>query len=437
MSDETAQNLEVLTGDPQNPALLTASNPPKKDRLMDEAQPYKMKKVRDIPLWPLWINPEHQIKTAIVLMRGHNVQGLGVKDGEKFIGVVFMEDIIGLPENETIDKHIRRDIESVTLDTSLRKAAEIMGAKKLPRVPVIENDIFFGILNAQDILQDLGKNYDPLTQLPWSDTLREWAIRQLTEGKEICIIFFDLDDFGNFNKKYGHLVGDLVLRRVSDAIKEEIEDVLEVPCRYGGDEFAIATLRSREQSEKLAERIKNRISTITLPDAPTAVSASVGIRGGKRTKSRPNEHPAATLDNLINLASKAAINAKIKRQDFAAKTTPEFLAPQILSVNADEISNQQRVIVLMQIRDEVITATHIGATSIAEGAAFAALSLLKERQMLTFPLEITDVIETESPSGKRSVTLMMRKSDQPIAATETVADNPGVAAVKALLKTIL
>ncbi len=437
MSDETAKNLEVLTGDLQNPALLTASNPAKKDRLMDEAQPYKMKKVRDIPLWPLWINPEHQIKTAIVLMRGHNVQGLGVKDGEKFIGVVFMEDIIGLPENEVIDKHVRRDIESVTLDTSLRKTAEIMGSKKLPRIPVIEGDIFYGILSAQDILQDLGKNYDPLTQLPWSDMLREWGIRQLTEGKEICIIFFDLDDFGNFNKKYGHLVGDLVLRRVSDAIKEETEDALEVPCRYGGDEFAIATLRSREQSEKLAERIKNRISAITLPDAPTAVSVSVGTHGGKRTKNRPNEHPAATLDNLINLASKAAINAKVKKQNIVAETLPVFSPPQVLSVTADEISNEQRVIVLMQVGGEVVTEVHVGAKSIGQGAVLAALNVLKEREILPFPLEVTDVIETESPSGKRSVTLMMRKSGQPVAVTETVENNAGVSAVQALLKTIL
>lgn len=436
MSDETAKNLEVLTGDPQNPALLTASNPAKEDRLMDEAQPYKMKKVRDIPLWPLWINPEHQIKTAIVLMRGHNVQGLGVKDGEKFIGVVFMEDIIGLPENEAIDKHVRRDIESVTLDTSLRKTAEIMGAKKLPRIPVIEDDIFYGILSAQDILQDLGKNYDPLTQLPWSDTLREWGVRQLTEGKEICVIFFDLDDFGNFNKRYGHLVGDLVLRRVSDAIKEELEDALEIPCRYGGDEFAIATLRSREQSEKLAERIKNRISAITLPDAPTAVSASVGTRGGKRTKSRPNEHPAATLDNLINLASKAAINAKMKKQSAVTEALPVFLAPQVLAVDADEISNGQRVTVLMQMGEEVVTATHSGARSIGEGAVLAVLNLLKEREMLPFPLEVTDVIETESPSGRRSVTLMMRKSGQPVVATETVENNAGMSAVQALLKAI-
>lgn len=436
MSDETAKNLEVLTGDPQNPALLTASNPAKEDRLMDEAQPYKMKKVRDIPLWPLWINPEHQIKTAIVLMRGHNVQGLGVKDGEKFIGVVFMEDIIGLPENEAIDKHVRRDIESVTLDTSLRKTAEIMGAKKLPRIPVIEDDIFYGILSAQDILQDLGKNYDPLTQLPWSDTLREWGVRQLTEGKEICVIFFDLDDFGNFNKRYGHLVGDLVLRRVSDAIKEELEDALEIPCRYGGDEFAIATLRSREQSEKLAERIKNRISAITLPDAPTAVSASVGTRGGKRTKSRPNEHPAATLDNLINLASKAAINAKMKKQSAVTEALPVFLAPQVLAVDTDEISNGQRVTVLMQMGEEVVTATHSGARSIGEGAVLAVLNLLKEREMLPFPLEVTDVIETESPSGRRSVTLMMRKSGQPVVATETVENNAGMSAVQALLKAI-
>lgn len=437
MSDETAKNLEVLTGDTQNPALLTAPNPVKKDRLMDEAQPYKMKKVRDIPLWPLWINPEHQIKTAVVLMRGHNVQGLGVKDGEKFIGVVFMEDIIGLPENEPIDKHVRRDIESVTLDTSLRKTAEIMGAKKLPRIPVIENETFYGILNAQDILQDLGKNYDPLTQLPWSDTLREWGIRQLIEGKEICIIFFDLDDFGNFNKKYGHLVGDLVLRRVSDAIKQEIEEALEVPCRYGGDEFAIVTLRSREQSEKLAERIKNKISTITLPDAPTAVSASVGIRGGKRTKDRPNQHPAATLDNLINLASKAAINAKIKKQNIPEETTQLSLNPQVLSVNVDQIANQKRVIVLMQIGEEVVATVHIGAKTVSEGAALAVLNLLKERQILPFPLEITDVVETKSPAGKSSVTLIMRKSGQPVAVTETAENNAGMSAAQALLKAIL
>ncbi|OYT68738.1 MAG: diguanylate cyclase, partial [Armatimonadetes bacterium JP3_11] len=74
------------------------------------------------------------------------------------------------------------------------------------------------------------------------------------------------DNFGVFNKRYGHLVGDEVLRRVAQLLLNEIDPQTDVVCRWGGDEFAIATLRRREEAGLLAHHISRQIANIHIPE---------------------------------------------------------------------------------------------------------------------------------------------------------------------------
>lgn len=54
----------------------------------------------------------------------------------------------------------------------------------------------------------------------------------------ISFIRFDIDDFSNFNNKYGHELGDLVLIGIANIIKENSRPT-DYVIRYGGEEFDV------------------------------------------------------------------------------------------------------------------------------------------------------------------------------------------------------
>jgi diguanylate cyclase (GGDEF)-like protein len=73
------------------------------------------------------------------------------------------------------------------------------------------------------------------------------------------LAFFDIDHFKHINDQYGHLVGDAVLKQVTDIVERNIfsRDVL---CRYGGDEFALLlTKTSSDGILQAMEKIRKEI----------------------------------------------------------------------------------------------------------------------------------------------------------------------------------
>lgn len=106
------------------------------------------------------------------------------------------------------------------------------------------------------------------------------------------LIFFDIDNFGQFNKTYGEHVGDIVLQVVAKIIKESTRSA-DLLGRWGGEEMLVMThpgTRNQETTalaEKLRERIASlskdeadaviRAQNIELPQELTPVTVSVGI----------------------------------------------------------------------------------------------------------------------------------------------------------------
>ena len=78
-------------------------------------------------------------------------------------------------------------------------------------------------------------------------------------GLDLALLVIDADDFKALNDALGHLVGDRVLRAMSDTLRRSVR-AFDVCTRFGGEEFAIlmpgSTAGSALQS---AERIRQRI----------------------------------------------------------------------------------------------------------------------------------------------------------------------------------
>ncbi len=92
--------------------------------------------------------------------------------------------------------------------------------------------------------------------------------RQLSEelkkakrsGRNISLLFLDLDNFKQVNDSYGHLVGSRTLAEVGHLIRDALEGENASIVRYGGYEFAIILPgRSRDEAYLLAERVRGVI----------------------------------------------------------------------------------------------------------------------------------------------------------------------------------
>jgi diguanylate cyclase (GGDEF)-like protein len=83
---------------------------------------------------------------------------------------------------------------------------------------------------------------DPLTGLYnrryLRTALRREVRRSHRHGGVFSVLLLDLDRFKAVNDRYGHMLGDLVLRRVSRVIRRGVRDA-DIACRYGGEEFAV------------------------------------------------------------------------------------------------------------------------------------------------------------------------------------------------------
>lgn len=94
------------------------------------------------------------------------------------------------------------------------------------------------------------------------DRLTEERERTDLKDTELSLIMMDIDYFKEFNDKFGHQKGNVVLEKVADAIKESVR-TNDIVSRYGGEEFAIILPdTSTEVAFKIAERIRKKVAEI-------------------------------------------------------------------------------------------------------------------------------------------------------------------------------
>ena len=124
---------------------------------------------------------------------------------------------------------------------------------------------------------------DDLTKLHNNRFFQEHLPREMSRAERtdepLSLILIDIDDFKQLNDRYGHSVGDAVLRRVADVMSCEVRD-MDLLARYGGEEFALlASQTTLEGAVALAEKLRVAVSearfALVALDGPTEIQVTV------------------------------------------------------------------------------------------------------------------------------------------------------------------
>lgn len=242
---------------------------------------------------------------------------------------------------EDIKRDFRFDLEKLT-DDSARPFASLISA------PLISEHTVLGILRldhpetgfyAQEDLRflvmicDLGavalENgelfkrtqdlaiHDELTSLftkgYFLERLKEECARSIRQSRGLALLMLDIDHFKNYNDKFGHTAGDIVLKTLSGNITEALKDLDPLVSRFGGEEFCVVIPDiNKKKAHDVASQLRSKIekTKIILRRQETNVTVSIGVAAFS--------DDAKDEDGLIFKADQAMYQAKQKGRNRVA-----------------------------------------------------------------------------------------------------------------------
>ncbi len=128
----------------------------------------------------------------------------------------------------------------------------------------------------------------------------------IRKNATLSLIMADVDNFKNFNDKYGHQTGDFILKELCKFMRKTLRDY-DMIARYGGEEFAIVLVEtSGQEAQIVAEKLRESIALHTFidKDKKYKVTVSFGV-----AELKPAVDPF-TKNDLIRFADKALFESK-------------------------------------------------------------------------------------------------------------------------------
>jgi two-component system cell cycle response regulator len=166
---------------------------------------------------------------------------------------------------------------------------------------------------------------DGLTQIAnhrsFQEKLREEFRRSQRYDDPLSLILLDIDHFKSLNDRFGHQMGDQVLREVAASVKRSVRET-DFVARYGGEEFGIILPKTPlAGSLTVAERVWQDLASLRISGGTVRVTASFGVA------TFPHRAIGAA-DQLLRIADEALYRSKREGRNKISLAEPPVQAPE-------------------------------------------------------------------------------------------------------------
>ncbi|MBI1383128.1 MAG: diguanylate cyclase [Planctomycetaceae bacterium] len=207
-----------------------------------------------------------------------------------------------------VDEYLTKPLNARVLMARVRAAGRTIGLRRQVQSLLLERE---RQLAEQAILSrklQVASLTDPLTGLPNRRCAMERLAREaklaIKNGSTFSVVMLDIDRFKSVNDTYGHDAGDVVLKEVSQVLRQGVRrgDLI---CRLGGEEFlAVCPNAEGATAAAIAERVRALVAATTIhhPRFQGSITISAGVAVWGRD--------GADVDALLQGADKRLYMAK-------------------------------------------------------------------------------------------------------------------------------
>jgi len=286
--------------------------------------------------------------SALTRMAKRSISCLIVVEDSRPVGIFTERDAVTLLANSSqklgstpIRNVMTWPVHCIRQDYTLAEAANMMRAVKCRRFPVVNaKGQLVGLVTQTDIMngtvrtlekyskglermvrqrtEELRRKNQELEAISITDQLtglsnRRYLYRRFTEEmsrarrQDVALgcVMLDIDDFKLVNDRFGHDIGDTVLKEMGTLLQRTVrkEDIV---ARYGGDEFVILGQGDEGGLRTAAERVRESVESFTFVARQTSIrlTVSCGVAAA---------HPSSGMDEadeLLRCADSALYLAK-------------------------------------------------------------------------------------------------------------------------------
>jgi diguanylate cyclase (GGDEF)-like protein len=191
----------------------------------------------------------HRVETA-----GDGMEAIEKMETRNF-GVVITDMIMPRMDGMELIRHLvenqrNTSVIAITGHTMSYQYTDVIaaGASDYIAKPFTVNELeakFNRVLRERQLLDELQRLAvkDPLTGLynrrMFKNIARKEAFRSARYGHPLCLFFFDVDHFKEYNDIHGHQAGDELLIEFSKVLMASVRKNIDCVFRFGGDEFML------------------------------------------------------------------------------------------------------------------------------------------------------------------------------------------------------
>ena len=205
------------------------------------------------------------------------------------------------------------------------RASREAWAKEFAPLTVALNDMAQKLADRE---QELRAANNHLQELATSDALSGLANRRGFDarlgaewqragklGPPVGLLMIDVDHFKLFNDRYGHVEGDVCLRRIGKLLQEAAEGDDDMPARYGGEEFVLLLPGADVDAVlKAGEKLRRAVEELCVAHASSSlgqVTVSIGVASLVPGVAQDAEHLVEAADIALYAAKRRGRNAVV------------------------------------------------------------------------------------------------------------------------------